>query len=81
MKSISYTQVSADQAVRDFCRGRVLSIFADGEFWCAIERAELRCKKARKLRHYARIVRREVKAAQKYFGGPITFKTREAVRN
>lgn len=81
MKSISYVTVSYDQAVRDFCRGRLLSIYADGEFWCGIVRAELRCKKARSLRHYARIVRREAKAAEQFFGGPVTFQTREAVRS
>lgn len=79
MKSISYVSVSNEQAIRDFCRGRVVSILANNDFYCAIQRGELRRMKARHMRRFARMIKREMAAAQDLFGGEVTCKSRPSL--
>ena len=80
MKSISYVSISNDQAIRDFCNGRRVSIYADGEFYCGMERAYPRQRKARRKRYFARMIRREMKAAQEFFGGEVTCMSRPSFK-
>ena len=79
MKSISYVSVSNDQAVRDFCNGRVVSIYANGDFYCAMERGYPRQRKARRKRYFARMIRRDMRDAQALFGGEVTCKSRPSL--
>lgn len=79
MKSVTYTPVTTDQAVRDFCNGRVVSIYANGEFYCAMERGYKRQRKARRKRYFARMIRRDMRYAQELFGGEVTCKSRPPI--
>lgn len=78
MSSISYTSVSRDQAIRDFCNGRVVCIYTDGDLYCGMERGYPRQRKARRKRYYARMIRRDIKYASEF--GEVTFKSRPAIK-
>jgi len=76
MKSISYVEISANRAVRDFVSGRVVSIYVDGEFYEGLER-NMRPNNARRKRFYARMMRRHIRTLESE--GVLTFKSRPRI--